>query len=52
MNVRTHQNNFTLHCALNQIYRRLIHEHKVVKSEFSSYKWQEYQQKMNQAHVY
>ena len=52
MNVRTYKNTFSLSNAMNQIYRRIMLENKVLKSELFSCKWQRYQHIVNQAHIY
>ena len=52
MNVRTYKNTFSLSNAMNQIYRRIMLENKVLKSELFSCKWQRYQHIVNQAQIY
>ena len=52
MNVRSYKNTFSLNNAMNQIYRRIRFENKVLKSKLFNCKWQSYQHIGNQAQVY
>ena len=52
MKVRSYKNTFSLNNAMNQIYRRIMLENKVVKSELFSCKWQSYHHIVNQAQVH
>ena len=52
MNVRTYKSTFSLNNAMNQIYRRIMFENKVLKCELFNCKWQSYQHIVNQAQVY